>query len=529
MTEQQKAAAADQKIQLQKALDYIKSGEQFITITGGAGVGKTYLTRLLIVELIKLKGNHIKIVAGAVAHQAVNIIKEVLEGVSENLEAKTFASGFNMRMRTTNMGKEFVVQQKYEEDAEGNMQKIIADFCLADVLVLDECSMYSGKQCKIVEKYKKDDAIVIYLGDMAQLPSPSIEIDRLYSPTFDYPLIKLNIQFRCQGDNIVLTNEYRNYILNILETGKLEKANPNIILKRAAQKSDDFIFIKSNHFYKNHKGEDIFFNTAANSIAMNLDDIYHSKYIGYHKQNCKEMGMALRKKIFPNKKYDYMIGDLMVCTRSFVRDKRVVIETSQYVTISGGRIMTARIILLKDSMGKYKFFDIRNMYKDPESEKSELNFLLENYTANSNPNDIKTIDIKYISLDFNNNSIKFIPFKPSPKDKNKIISLKEMIKKGDYYHRNEFKNTYDALSVVEDFFCDMEYGYGINVHKSQGSTYKNTFVNLKDIFSVKIPETQLHKLPADKRKWYQQRLELQKMQATYVAISRASNKQMLLY
>ena len=41
---------------------------------------------------------------------------------------------------------------------------------------------------------------------------------------------------------------------------------------------------------------------------------------------------------------------------------------------------------------------------------------------------------------------------------------------------------------VIDIFAQLNYGYCITVHKSQGSTFKNVFIDLFDIFENKNKE-----------------------------------------
>ena len=65
---------------------------------------------------------------------------------------------------------------------------------------------------------------------------------------------------------------------------------------------------------------------------------------------------------------------------------------------------------------------------------------------------------------------------------------------------------------------DIDYGYGITAHKSQGSTYHTVFVNYKDISNIVTFEKN------DKRA-----AELMKKRLLYVALSRASNEAYLYY
>ena len=59
--------------------------------------------------------------------------------------------------------------------------------------------------------------------------------------------------------------------------------------------------------------------------------------------------------------------------------------------------------------------------------------------------------------------------------------------------------------LIIDKFADISYGYAITVHKSQGSTYNNVFVDMNNICKTIKDKNQLHK-------------------CIYTAITRASKK-----
>ena len=97
-----------------------------------------------------------------------------------------------------------------------------------------------------------------------------------------------------------------------------------------------------------------------------------------------------------------------------------------------------------------------------------------------------------------------------------ILSLKDvesdipvLTKKGRIAYNKELKHLsskkmWKKFWQLKPMFAEIDYGYAINTHKSQGSTYKNVYIDFNDILSVtKITDKE-------------------KCQSLYVAITRAS-------
>lgn len=506
MTEQQELAKKDQQKKLKLGVEYLRENDE-IVISGAAGVGKTYTSKELAKKVIEENSlTNPNILVSAIAHQAVGVIRNSMGDEFENLTCKTFASAAHLKKRNTNDNQDFVYKARYEI-INGKRQIIPSHLQLADVIIIDECSMLSEKDLKLIKRHKKPNAKIIYLGDPAQLKSVSLESKYLVSPVFDNFTLNLEIPFRYEGTIQKIATAFRKHILKVIESGNPDLANPNFILQYRNIKSDDVVFTKN--FFE-------FYTNSMNSIKNNLDDIYHTKYIAYHKKNCVNTSQAFRNKMFPDKEFSYMEGDLLVSLNSYMRENRVLIENSQYLKIDSKRLNTAIATFIKQgASNKFKFFSFHKKGNE-ESEKIRFNELMENYTAND-PNSIKTSEIKYWSLNFDN--IYSVPFRTMDYEickkynkKTKLEKIKDYIKEGNYFiGNNHFNNTYDALDCINDYFCNMEYGYAVNAHKSQGSTYKNVFINYKDIISNKHMNN------------------LEKCQAIYVAFTRASKKVTILW
>ena len=93
-----------------------------------------------------------------------------------------------------------------------------------------------------------------------------------------------------------------------------------------------------------------------------------------------------------------------------------------------------------------------------------------------------------------------------------IKNIKELIDKK-YYNQKIIKEVLNEYVIKPiwnfvyenfiDLFADISYGYGITVHKSQGSGYDNVFVHLKDILN-------------------KNKNEIESKQCMYTGLSRAS-------
>jgi hypothetical protein len=107
--------------------------------------------------------------------------------------------------------------------------------------------------------------------------------------------------------------------------------------------------------------------------------------------------------------------------------------------------------------------------------------------------------------------------------KRQYLALKDSIKKGIidlknyiYKTRNKNDNRFILKRIWEyyyinyiDIFADISYGYCITVHKSQGSTYKNVFIDAKNILEYN-------------------RKDYINYKCLYTSITRASNKVFML-
>jgi len=220
--------------------------------------------------------------------------------------------------------------------------------------------------------------------------------------------------------------------------------------------------------------------------------------------NPKVIKENLRKNISPNGKgYDYMTIDFI---ERFVSD---------FKKDSSTRFISFR----NATIARYNRMIRNEMFSDATEEFIPGELIISKSTfyhgdteilVNSQEYKIDTVSKQqFRGMDCFMISIKSHPFKKIPvlTQKGKLryeIKLKEL---GDMA---KSKGNWKPFWVFKDSFAQVDYGYCINSHRSQGSTYKNVYLDFNDVLNVtKISDKE-------------------KCQSLYVGITRASHNLYLL-
>ena len=165
-----------------------------ISLTGQAGVGKTYVTGKLISYLVKHYPDKV-IVATAPTHKALNVIRQNLLDV--NIETKTIHSFLNLKLTNNyeNGMQELLANTKYDK----------REIC--DLLIIDESSMISYELVDFLESAVDDGRVkqVLMIGDKNQLLPPADN-----ETTDDIPLVHIDSEYnlkeivRQAADNTII-------------------------------------------------------------------------------------------------------------------------------------------------------------------------------------------------------------------------------------------------------------------------------------------------------------------------------------
>ena len=320
-----------------------------------------------------------------------------------------------------------------------------------DIIIVDECSMVNEMGLSLIMSEKKKTAKVIFLGDVGQLPPirDDVEKNGEVSPTFNttnkYKLY--NRVRQSEGSKILSYSDYY-WENSVTSDDPVEDPVP---------------------LYDRVDSSDMSFKTDLEvTIKENIENFLetkkpkkqdHIKVIVYKNKTREMINWYIRDLIYDNPK-EFEVGDILIFNDNYGDGDDILIENSTEVSINfitekkfnnkwGGYVMN-----VTDGIGVW---DIEVLSKKTYTEYN-----------------------KYISQLFK--EAKSLPLGRT--------------------RTNRLKNAWSAKRR----FADVDFGYAITSHKSQGSTYKSVIVVEDDILSVS-PIT-----------------EVEKSQSLYTAITRASDK-----
>lgn len=499
----------DQKEIYNKLMDFIKSDkEREILLIGYAGTGKTTMVTKFINDLIN---NNIckKIVMAAPTHKAVNIAKSKLFDNSQN-DSKLLRNINIMTIHRLLNYQSYIDSEGNKYFAKGNID---TNWTIYNLIVVDECSMLSNQIISDIRLNLNNPLNIkikiLYVGDPAQLPP----VNQSDSKIFNCGIKSLCMDkiIRTNNQNIMeLSNEHRKWIfsnnmndLPCVADYLCEKislfSTRNKELKSWLDNFINIIKTRDNNGFQQENNE---FNDNHNDNII----------LTWTNKKCNQYNQYVREKIFNKKDLDhYEIGEILIFG-DFHRIKRIVLSEEDKEIEEFISFYTSEQVKLNDiEIIKYRFEKIK--YKRNNEITDELNIEFEKRINKIN----KLIDIEIDVYKFKINKLSDIVenniveeytvltiHPDSLKSWNKICEEYEHIilklKKTCYKMIRKLKNNNmtkcDLHSEVEkkinklykdwqdkaiDCFAQLNYGYAITVHKSQGSTFQNVFIDISDI------------------------------------------------
>ncbi len=408
--------------------EFLQKGDpdEFLTIVGKAGTGKTTIAEAILSDHIKKQ----KILVCALSHKAKLVISEKLAAAygPSSFVAKSVAGALGMNM-DNETGRFTLENYAINEPA---IKK-------AAIIVVDEGSMINEESHELIMKEKRKKAKVIYLGDIRQLP----------------PIRENNSEFVDKPSPVF-------YSKNIaVLTERIRQGEESPILPFADFFGDNSR-IKTPHLnpVPADRRKNIVTDKGALVFADNSEDVIEAvlplykyavenknmnviKTVTYRNETRRRINEAVRS---------YVFGETGAA-KQFVPNDLLMFSDNYSITGVDEPISNSFEIQINKAM---------NMY-DGGYQVWRLDFIYE-----SKPAEILVLDESEVERHAADVSRKF-----------------EYAKKLKLGSEERKEALADAWSLKKRY-APIEYAYAITSHKSQGSTYNTVVVDERDIMSVSL-------------------------------------------
>ena len=470
----------DQQISAMDAIEeWFNSGEQFFTLSGFAGTGKTTIIKKAIEGLLG-RG---PIVVSAPTHKAKRVIAD-----TTGMVGKTIHSLLNIK---PNLEIEDLDPENLEFARDKNARRP-PEISLARVVIIDEASMLNKAMVKmIIQDAKRYNTKVIFMGDQAQIPP----IGELMSEVFTSSEIKHRAHLdkvERQADGNPLFKVY------------------DAIRNNLSSAQDMF-----DHITKlNDKGEGILFTSDNGTFAKKVIDAFTSaeyqndsdsyKLIAYTNTGVNQWNNLIRKARMPEAKVFIEKGDILMGYRTIMTEDDIIIENAADYKVMG----RSELKVSSDGINGY-IVSIGNIYENNEKDI----FVVDRTTENLNKYRRKLNELKQQAIQNRSRmgGSAWIPY----------FQFKE-----NYVLFDDVMNEDGSLAAA----ADLKYGYAVTAHKAQGSTYGTVFVDENNIDMNQFSQ-QRHvtdRIKKGLKPLTKEDVDTERNKIKYVALSRPSKNAVVL-
>lgn len=474
--------------------------ETQLLLNAPAGTGKTYLITSLVNDFIN-KSICQKIAITSPTHKSKQILISKLHEInnkpSQSIEISTIHRLLHYKgVIDLNGNKNFQKDNKTE-----------LNWSVYDLIIIDECSMLSESICHDIfseiekqqnSKKNKKTLKILYAGDIAQLNPIDEKVSIIFNR--DIKTITLN--------TIVRTKNYD--IMKFSEAHRLWQID---------HKKQPILMNYTNDKIKIYRSKEEWLNHFIDSLGEKNNNVI----LVWTNKQCNEYNTFIRKKIFKKETLEkYEIGELLVFNNYFkimkpIDDENIDIihfYTSEQVILRDINVITHK--MGKMSITKTKVFS------------TELNEKIIHYLEKMNSKLNININVYVMTIQKVNNMEEHQVFsvhddyqktfeKLYIECSNLIIKIKETCYKSirksnlenialcDYQMEIDRKITklWNNFNSIFEIFADLSYFYCLTIHKSQGTTVHDAYIDIRDVF--------------------QNHNESERLKMLYTAITRTSN------
>lgn len=495
-----------QKKIFDKLLHFLKSNDRETLLVGYAGTGKTTIVAEFMRTVIRSKLCN-KIVVAAPTHKAVNIVKSKIHENNSNIvenpesiDIMTIHRALNYRSFVNSSGERYFCKGRVEPN-----------WSIYDLLIVDECSMLSNQIIRDIKSQllKESKIKVLYVGDPAQLPP----VNQSESIIFTEPIktLKLTKVVRTSNNQIVdLCTAHRTWVLS-----KDDKHIP-IVSKYLCTK----IKLYSEEMSQTKLWLDDFVTVLGKPLHItDCNECYNNNIIlTWTNEKSEEYNCYVREKMFGTKKLaKWEVGEILVFNDYHRLDIEIDQETGKKVKETVGFYTSEQVKLVKVDVTEYnikkfkfkaktqtlmnpeiiekfeKYYGMLNKIVSHKLKVYEMSIRkISDIMKNTNGNEPRTYQIIVIHKDSENifgqmyEKFEEIVGKLKLSIMKIVNPMKNSMEKYDLeseIERAMSKMYSEWLENVVDKFAQLNYGYSMTVHKSQGSTFRNVFIDAGNIIS----------------------------------------------
>ncbi len=426
----------EQAICFKSLVEFIQqdTGKQMMLLKGYAGTGKTYLITKLLDYFFTTRPNQ-QIAMTAPTNKAVKILRRSSQITKECVTFATIHSLLGLREQITENGDQIFVQANTDTPN-------IINFKL---LIIDEVSMLPDDLFLKINNYA-GQVKIIFTGDSAQIP-PVMKHDCIpfcEPENYDIKTIELTEIMRQKKGNPIIETSFAirenqtSHNLPIVRTTNLNEDGKGVIHINSGNEDERAAFIKTL--------EDYF---HCDAFKNNSD---YAKVISWTNKSVNQMNRLIRKMIFGEEMNmsllplpKVMIGEKLIANKPIIKIDSKLGKIIQFSTNDEFEVISYEILTDK------RFFFYYNTVVEEvliSGEKVRKNIII--LHEDSEPEYNKKL-----------NEIK-----------NAAMRETDPMRK-----RSEWRYFYDFQSE----YANIGYNYAISAHKSQGSSYTNTFILEDDI------------------------------------------------
>lgn len=514
--------------------DFMDSSDKFFLLEGDPGTGKTtIISKILDKESYRKK----KIAFCATTNKAVSILEQYSTLKGDNITYTTIQKLLNIKRNIDETGRELYTYIGSNRCSKYNIKHF-------DIVLIDESSMVCEDMLEgIIENSKYSKTKIVFIGDRNQLPPVNEKISKVFNIEFGKNRIKLDKIERFRNDimkytssiknnkkpkmtnnkDVIFTKEYNKWIQCYMEnidssiiltyTNRKKKSINNSIRtilfpdkKNKYNINERIIFnnyycTKENKYYSSQhavitdiKEHDYKFNPLPLDKLLNLKATFGYSIRKVREKN-KTCPICLEEDIseLSQLKCDHMYCDS--CIRTWLKENnccplcRFVIENNTIKIRDNARITEL-------------INDIIKFVSDITFKTWKIGIMAEKKTEENKMESF--IDYIYVMSDESSEAYKHL----CSSIKDKFSEIKRLINVRNKYNNIILKRLWEFFyNNYIDVLADIDYGYCITVHKSQGSTYKRVYVNIMDIIRNNTSDTK---------------------SCVYTAVTRASDKLIIL-